>query len=104
VFIAIKSWLERIPHIWAALQSGADPLHGLRTEVVVVLEESGIDTLWKHLLQQVNSPAKCEIAAHQWFDAFRTLKLIRRLQETRFPAVRLMESLQTAEFMQDTSL
>lgn len=101
VFTALKSWMERIPNIWPALQSRNDPLQGLHSGIVAILAESGIATLWEHLLKQVNSAPKCEAAVHHWFDAFRTLKFIRQLQETQFPAAPLAQSLRTAEFMRD---
>lgn len=102
VFTALKSWMEHIPNIWPALQSSTDPLQGLHFGIVAILAESGIATLWEHLLKQVNSAHKCEAAVHHWFDAFRTLKFIRQLQENQFPAVPLAQSLRTAEFMWDT--
>lgn len=104
VFTALKDWLERIPHVWAALQSRTDPLHGLPSGIVSALTEGGITTLWQHLSKQVDSAPKCETAIHHWFDAFRTLKFLRRLQETQFPAAPLSQSLRRAEFMRHAFL
>jgi hypothetical protein len=104
VFVALKSWLDRIPQLWPALQSGEDPLQGLEPEIVDALENAEIHTLWRHLRRQVKSAEGCTTAAHHWFDAFRTLKFIRYLQETRFPPVPLAHALQTAEFMRNTDL
>ena len=101
VFFALKSWLARIPQIWQALKKGEDPLADLAPPIAMSLADAGVDRLWNHLLQQVNSSPSCTTAVHHWFDGFRTLKFIRHLQETTFPATPLLQSLRTADFMRN---
>ncbi len=104
VFGALKTWLCQIPRVWTALQNRADPLAGLALHIRQALAAAGVENLWVHLINQVASAEQCERAVHQWFDGFQTLKFIRRVQATAFPARPLNEVLSAAEFMQEEAL
>jgi hypothetical protein len=100
-FIELRTWLHHIPNIWWQLQNNRAPLETLPPHLQSVLREAGIDKLWGHIQRQVTTPEQCEITAHHWFDAFQTLKFIRRLQDLRYPARPLEQCLQIAPFYQE---
>lgn len=56
-----------------------------------------IDELLFHLAKQGDTDAQLQRHAHDWFDAFRTLKFIHYLQEHYYPPVMLSEALSHAE-------
>lgn len=100
-FVELRTWLRHIPSIWQQLQDQRDPLEGLPAHLPPLLREAGIDILWAHIRRQVRSPAHCETSVHHWFDAFQTLKFIRRLQESHYPALPLDQCLTLAPFYQE---
>lgn len=103
-FIDLRTWLTHIPLLWQALQNHQDPLDALPAHLQQVLQEAGIAVLWTHIHRQVRTPAHCTQVVHHWFDAFQTLKFIRRLQDLRYPARPLAECLQLAPFSQEKAL
>lgn len=98
VFHELKVWLDAVPNIWPALQTFQSPLAGLSTVAEEALNAAGIGRLWTHLYKQARTAADCERAAHVWFDAFQTLKFIRRLQEQAYPPRPLQSCLEEAPF------
>lgn len=102
IFIALKQWLDSIPFVWEALHKHGDPLENLSEDIRAVLKEAKIGILWQHINKQVKTPETCQKAIHDWFDAFQTLKFIRRIQARQYsamPLVRCIELLkhQTSE-------
>ncbi len=97
-FIALKQWLETIPHIWPNLAKGLAPLAGLPEGSLTALEHAHIHRVLTHIKRQAKTQEACEKAIHEWFDAFQTLKFIRRLQESQYPALPLKQCLQEAPF------
>lgn len=100
-FVELRTWLNHIPRIWPQIHNNRDPLEGLPDYLQQILREAGIGTLWAHIQRQVSSPARCETSVHHWFDAFQTLKFIRRLQDVRYPALPLEQCVQLAPFYSD---
>lgn len=100
-FVELRTWLNYIPRIWPQIHKNRDPLEGLPDYLQQILREAGIETLWAHIQRQVSGPAQCETSVHHWFDAFQTLKFIRRLQDMRYPALPLEQCLQLAPFYSD---
>lgn len=102
-FIELRTWLSHIPHIWGQLQNNRHPLEGLPPTLQQILCDAGINQLWAHIQRQVRDPAQCETNVQHWFDAFQTLKFIRRLQDLRYPALPLDQCLQLAPFYQENA-
>ena len=100
-FIELRTWIHHISKIWSLIQSHRDPLENLPPHLHGILMEAGIDNLWAHIRRQIDNPKRCEIVVHHWFDAFQTLKFIRRLQDLRYPALPLDKCLQLAPFYQE---
>lgn len=98
IFVELRDWLLHIPKVWPLIQNHRDPLENLPSHLRDVLKAAGIDNLWVHIRRQIDSPKQCEAAVHHWFDAFQTLKFIRRLQELHYPALPLETCLQLAPF------
>lgn len=98
VFVQLKRWLDAVPHVWQALQSATPPLGGLPMDVQDALSAAGIERLWPHLQKQGLTPEACERAIHTWFDAFQTLKFIRRLQARAYPPLPLQQCRREAPF------
>lgn len=97
-FVELKAWLDTVPAIWQALQNSSPPLAGLSVEAQSALHEAGIEKLWPHLRKQTRNAHSCEHAIHTWFDAFQTLKFIRRLQAQAYPPRPLQQCLREAPF------
>lgn len=94
-FVVLRQWLQFVPHLVRHQQAGLD---GLPDIIQSALQDAGIAKLWPHLQRQTNTPETAEQALHRWFDAFQTLKFIRRLQAHHFPDVPLKIALQEAPF------
>jgi hypothetical protein len=100
-FSDLRAWLRHIPAIWLQLQAGRDPLKNLPTHLQAILTDAGIENLFVHLRRQIDNPQQCTRAVHHWFDAFQTLKFIRRLQDLYYPAQPLAACLRNAPFYPD---
>jgi hypothetical protein len=98
IFVELKNWLDSVPNIWSALLNQEDPLAGLSEALRDALIEARIEALWPHLRTQAKDDSACQKALHIWFDAFQTLKLIRRLQASAYPPVPLQQCLRDAPF------
>lgn len=98
VFADLRIWLQHIPAIWPNLQAGKHPLENLPPHLQGILADAGVDHLFVHLRRQIDNPLQCARAVHHWFDAFQTLKFIRRLQELHYPAKPLKACLHNAPF------
>ena len=99
-FVQLKSWLDEIPKVWDALRSGNAPLSHLPTNSQKALEEAGIARVFGHIRKQCKTPEQSTKTLHEWFDAFQTLKFIRRLQEYQYPPLPLPECLALAPWRQ----
>lgn len=97
-FVALKQWLDRLPEVWPRLQQGTLPLADLPQPVQNALLDAGVEKLWPHLLQQARDNEAGTRMLHNWFDAFQTLKFIRRLQNQCYPERPLSLSLKLAPF------
>jgi hypothetical protein len=103
VFRDLRIWLQHIPTVWQRLQAQEAPLESLPPHLQAVLNDAGIDALWIHLRRQIGDPLQCERSIHHWFDAFQTLKCLRRLQELHYPARPLNVCMLHAPFYSDQS-
>lgn len=101
VFSDLRIWLQHIPTVWQRLQNQEHPLQTLPQHIQDALGDSGIDALWDHIRRQIDNSQQCERAIHHWFDAFQTLKFIRRLQDQYYPAQPLRICLHNAPFYLD---
>lgn len=101
VFSDLRIWLQHIPTVWQRLQNQEHPLQNLPQHIQDVLGDSGINALWGHIRRQIDNSQQCERAIHHWFDAFQTLKFIRRLQDQYYPAQPLRICLHNAPFYLD---
>lgn len=97
-FAALKIWIEHMPSVWPALRADKDPLQTLPVMIRQILQEAGIEQLSQHIQKQISDGDACLNAIHQWFDAFQTLKFIRRVQLLAHPAVPLKQCLAEAPF------
>lgn len=93
-FVALRSWLQHVGQFVERRNIPSD----VHPTMIEALGHLGIDTLCSHLSRQKLYGALGTQAVHQWFDAFRTLKAIRYLQQHFFPAQPLNQSLQQAPF------
>lgn len=101
VFLALRQWISHIPNIWGCIQQQENPLANLPDFIQNALNQANIDELWGHIERQIKTAGECERAIHHWFDAFQTLKFIRRLQDSCYPALPLKTCLEQAPFMQE---
>lgn len=86
IFAELKHVLASIDGLWGDHEASLQQLH---SSTLDALESAGIrDFLYKRLTQD-KSITQFRKHFHEWFDAFRTLKFIHRLQASRFPAVAL---------------
>lgn len=98
IFVQLKHWHAAMPQVWQNRQQQLPPLTGLEPEVQQVLADAGIDRLWAHIERQAHSADACLQALNVWFDAFQTLKFVRRLQAMRYRPLPLQQCLQEAPF------
>jgi len=98
IFSALKQWLDLIPKIDNLLNLGLEPLGQLPQNTKWVLEQANISKLWQHLEKQANKPEDYIKMTHDWFDAFQTLKFIRRMQEFFHPQRPLLTCIEEAPF------
>ncbi len=107
-FACLKEWLDFIPQIFSHISeipplSEQEILHrtDLRGSTQDALNYLNIESLFSHLRKQAINPSDCNKRTHEWFDAFKTLKFIRFLQEHYFPAEPLPHLLSTAPWSSD---
>lgn len=98
IFVELKAWLDAIPSVWQALQAQSPALTDLSFEAQAALNAAGIEKLWPHLRKQARNAQACERSIHTWFDAFQTLKFIRRLEAQAYPPLPLQQCLLDAPF------
>lgn len=97
-FVQLKHWLSAMPQVWQNRQQQLPHLTGLDPDVQQALADAGIDRLWAHIDRQAHSADACLQALRVWFDAFQTLKFVRRLQAMRYRPLPLQQCLQEAPF------
>lgn len=95
IFHLLKHWLDFIPALWSAVKCG-DRNWPLPEPVLNALQKLGINDLVRHLASNAATAGQGLRSAHQWFDAFRTLKFIRLLQAQHLPPLPLTACLQQA--------
>lgn len=98
IFVQLKNWLAAMPQVWHNRQHQLPYLTGLEPEVQQALVDAGINRLWAHIDRQAHSAEACSQALNVWFDAFQTLKFVRRLQAVRYRPLPLQQCLQEAPF------
>ncbi|WP_185232033.1 hypothetical protein [Teredinibacter franksiae] len=104
IYPYLRSLLESIEKMWAALRNGNDPLQTLPNILRMPLKQLGIDKFFTHSQSHCSSLTAFETQFHQWFDAFLTLKLIHALQETTFPPQPLQSAIEEFQSIQESSL
>jgi hypothetical protein len=98
VFSLLKLWLQSWPEIWAAQSADFDRLipmprpgseHDTSSRDCLVRSLHGIGTVkaLEHAFRQSKDLAHFTRHMHTWFDAFKTLKLIHGLRNTRFSSI-----------------
>jgi hypothetical protein len=105
-FAHLGAWLRSIGAIAASggrLEAALDELPRgnpfFKADLLVSsLEKMGAFTALREAISRSNDAATLERHAHTWFDAFRTLKLIRALQSGGLPALPWREALAEAPF------
>lgn len=96
-FVGLKAWLDLIPQLWAKRHQGEALLASLPEPVRAGLYSLKVGDLLTHLQTQTHNAEAGQRAAHHWFDAFRTLKLIHFLQK-HFPDQPLAQSIEHTDF------
>ncbi len=90
----IRNWLamaqEHLDEDGATLLKGATEIDG---ELGVFLEDQDFATAWDRIQQQSTTAARRQRNFHEWFDAFRTLKLTHHLRDNGYPRQDLFEAL-----------
>lgn len=85
-FHLLKSWLELAGegslHRWDDLQARSMELSPLLHEY---LEGQNFDIAWKRLLQNNRTEERLLKGFHDWFDAFRTMKLLHLMSDRLYP-------------------
>jgi len=71
---------------------------GLSAASLEALESIGLDTLINHISTHIKNEKQATQQIELWFDAFKTLKFIHYLQNTKFPAMPLNSALKEAPF------
>lgn len=102
VFIELKMFLENIEKASKIYFSSGKPsditfesikttlLRKLHPEACLALEQLDLARLIQHWQKQVKHSEQALKTAHDWFDAFRTLKFIHFLSETLFPRIAII--------------
>ncbi|PCJ40930.1 MAG: hypothetical protein COA71_10040 [SAR86 cluster bacterium] len=85
-FLHLKNWLTLMPHLWQtkALKSLAED-ELLFNSLINIGAESAIT----HALKNSKSQASFTKHMHNWFDAFRTLKLVHSLRDMQLKSINL---------------
>ncbi len=99
-FRMLKHWLDHLPNHW----QNPDAVTELPAPLPDALQYVGLAALNKHLHRQCKTPSQALKASHQWFDAFKTLKLIHQLQTLRYPALPLEDCLNNAVYQESQTL
>lgn len=97
-FVGLKAWLDLLPNLWPNRHRGLQLLESLPDPVAAGLVELKVGNLLAHLRTQITTGEAALGAIHDWFDAFRTLKLIHFLQAHEWPDQALAESIQHTDF------
>lgn len=96
-FVGLKAWLDMIPQLWDHRDRAESVLAALPSPVREGLRALKVERLFTHLQTQIPNAEAGARAAHHWFDAFRTLKLIHFLQKAT-PDQSLARSIEHASF------
>ena len=83
--------------VWSATISHI--LSGMDVTVQRFLEAQGAPDIWRRVCQQVTDSEMRSHRLHEWFDAFRTLKLIHWVRDHGAPSAPWHEAVQRAPFM-----
>lgn len=77
-FLYLRLWLHAIPQIWEKQSLSSLASHQYLLDA---LRSIGMEDALQHARQQSRSRKTFERHIHNWFDAFRTLKLVHRLRD-----------------------
>jgi len=93
IFLLLKKWLLGMESCIAEGGSFALRLAGdLSPLLVSFLERNGFPAAWERICKTHKSPEKRTRHFQEWFDAFRTMKLVHYLSDTDYPAVSLWQA------------
>ncbi len=92
--------LERVSALPSPHQRAIEKeLSRLSPTITHFLEERGALEVWPRLGEQAPTPAARLRRLHEWFDGFRTLKLIHHVRDHLAPAPRWQDAIRRAPFM-----
>lgn len=97
IFQALQQWLEQIENPSMLLDKNSQWLSELPVSTQEALQSLDLNGILRHLDKQASTVADYTKMLHQWFDAFKTLKFIRYLQEHHFAALPLAKCLAHAK-------
>lgn len=93
IFLLLKQWLRGMEACIGDGGSFALRLAGdLSPLLVSFLERNDFPAAWERICKTHKSPEKRTRHFQEWFDAFRTMKLVHYLSETDYPAVGLWQA------------
>lgn len=101
VFRDLGHLLRRFTSLWQCRYELATWLSYLPDRIQCALHALGLESLVRHLQDQVTSEAASGKHIDHWFDAFRTLKFIHYLQANCFPELPFSEALPQASDILD---
>lgn len=93
-FRVLRAWLDTA--CGALEEPGARLLEraaGIHPELACFLAAQALEAAWDNILRQGAATEQRLRQFHQWFDAFRTLKLVHHLRDHGFPRQDLFESI-----------
>lgn len=93
-FQVLRAWLESAPG--ALAEPGAvlmERAARISPELAHFLAAQGLEAAWDNILRQGGGAGQRLRQFHQWFDAFRTLKLVHHLRDHGFPRQDLFEAI-----------
>jgi len=98
LFKELKNCLTALQNLWHYKENPDLWLKQLSEAGQYALKQLQFSKLLQHINQNAKNETQCGLQIEQWFDAFRTLKFIRILQTSHFPAIPLKQAITKAPF------
>jgi len=85
-YFILKAWLEIAEKVCKSMGPNLlEEAFSVSKFLAEFLIQQGFEKIWEKMLMQHKSPEQLGKAFHNWFDAFRTMKLVHYLSDTAFP-------------------
>jgi hypothetical protein len=94
VFMILKNWLKGVK---ICIEEGGGHAFKMAMDIspflADFLEENNFQIVWKRICVKHKTTEKRNWHFHEWFDAFKTMKLIHYLTETAYPTVSMQRAI-----------